>query len=142
MTASDLWQLFAQTYLLGAKPVRYVEHHLFERGASQGIRLVVEHEGETRRIEGEGNGPIDAAVAALRSIGVELQVRSYEERSMGGSRKGGEASASAYVEVTRPGAAGDSYGVGVDANIVTASIKALVSGANRLALHRTPAVSA
>jgi 2-isopropylmalate synthase len=61
---------------------------------------------------------------------------------MGGSRKGGEASACAFVEVTGPGAATDSYGVGIDANIVTASIKALVSGANRLALQRSAVFSA
>ena len=133
MSAADIWRLFGRTYLAAGAPLRYVEHHLFEKGAAQGIRMTVELDGVPRRVEGEGNGPIDAAVHALRGLGVEVQVRSFEERSMGGSREGGEASACAFIEVTRPGSGCERYGVGVDANIVTASIKALVSGVNRIA---------
>lgn len=48
------------------------------------------------------------------------------------SSSGSDASACAFMEVTRPGSAGECYGVGVDANIVTASIRALVNGVNRL----------
>ena len=81
------------------------------------------------RHPGEGNGPIDAAVHALSGLGIILQVRSYEERSMG---KGGDAKACAFMEVTQTGNDGECYGVGLDPNIVTASIKALVSGLNRL----------
>ncbi len=61
-----------------------------------------------------------------------LQVRSYEERSMGCSADGGNARACAFLEVARPGGGGERFGVGIDANIVTASIRALVSGLNRL----------
>jgi 2-isopropylmalate synthase len=64
--------------------MRYVEHHLFEHGEAQGIRLTIEIDGRVHLLAGEGNGPIDAAVHALRSIGVGVQVRSYEERSMAG----------------------------------------------------------
>jgi 2-isopropylmalate synthase len=46
--------------------VRYVEHHLFEHGSAQGIRLSVEIDGRVHLLAGEGNGPIDAAVHALR----------------------------------------------------------------------------
>jgi 2-isopropylmalate synthase len=65
----------------------------------------------------------------LRKLGITLQVRSYEERSMG---KGGDAKACAFMEVTQTGNDRECYGVGMDANIVTASIKALMSGVNRL----------
>jgi len=133
--AADIWQLFVATYLDAAAPVRYVEHHLFEttaRPATQGIRLTVEANGIRHLLTGEGNGPIDAAVDALRGFGVMLQVRSYEERSMGASGDGGDARASAFMEVTRAGGGRECYGVGIDANIVTASIKALLSGLNRL----------
>jgi len=76
--------------------------------------------------------PIDAATNALRKLGLDLQVRSYEERSTGSSREGGDATACAFVELTRPGSGVECFGVGLDPNIVTASIRALVSGANRL----------
>ena len=130
ISAAEIWRLFAHSYLDTGRPLRYLEHHLFEHGSAQGIRLSVEIDGRPHLLAGEGNGPIDAAVHALRSAGFVLQVRSYEERSM---RSGGsDASACAFMEVTRPGSAGECYGVGVDANIVTASIRALVNGVNRL----------
>jgi 2-isopropylmalate synthase len=45
MSAAEIWQLFARTYLDNDQPVRYVEHHLFEHGSAQGIRLSVEIDG-------------------------------------------------------------------------------------------------
>jgi LeuA allosteric (dimerisation) domain. len=68
-------------------------------------------------------------VHALSHLGISLQVRSYEERSMG---KGGDAKACAFMEVMLPGGERECYGVGMDANIVTASLRALVSGVARL----------
>ena len=50
---------------------------------------------------------------------------------MGASDDAGNARACAFLEVARPSGGGDCYGVGIDGNIVTASIKALVSAANR-----------
>ena len=131
MSAADIWQLFSRSYLGVDHPVRYIEHHLFEHGSAQGIRLSVEIDGRVHLLAGEGNGPIDAAVQALRGAGLVVQVRSYEERSM--SSSGSDASACAFMELTRAGSAGECYGVGIDANIVTASIRALVNGVNRLA---------
>ncbi|MBN8451540.1 2-isopropylmalate synthase [Accumulibacter sp.] len=131
MSAAAIWLLFASTYLAGETPMGYVEHHLVEHGAAQGIRLTIEIDGQIHLLAGEGNGPIDAAVHALRSIGVSVQVRSYEERSMAG--KGSDASACAFLELARAGSSGECYGVGIDGNIVTASIRALVNGVNRLA---------
>ncbi len=132
MDATDIWQLFSQTYLATIKPLRYVEHHLFGHSAAQGIRLTIEMNGTTHCLQGEGNGPIDAAIHALRNIGIDLQVLFYEERSMGSSREGGDAQACAFMEVTCTSSEYECFGVGMDANIVTASIKALVSGVNRL----------
>ncbi len=133
MTATDIWQLFSRTYLEPQQPLRYVEHHLFEHGAAQGIRIGIEIDGVSHLLIGEGNGPVDATVHAFQTIGINVQVRSFEERSTSPSREAGDAQACAFMELT-PGAGGEErYGVGIDTNIVTASIKALVSGVNRLA---------
>ncbi|MDE2623082.1 MAG: 2-isopropylmalate synthase [Betaproteobacteria bacterium] len=134
MSASEIWALFSREYLEKVEPVRYVEHHLFEHGNAQGIRLTVELGGVIHLLSGEGNGPIDAAVHALRTLGVDVQVRSYEERSLGRSQEGGNAQACAIMEVTRQGSGMECHGVGLDPNIVTASVRALVSGVNRLGL--------
>ncbi|MGE0011459.1 MAG: 2-isopropylmalate synthase [Azoarcus sp.] len=132
MAAADIWGLFSRTYLESGTPVHYCEHHLFERGAAQGIRLVVEIGGTRHMLAGEGNGPIDAAVHALRTVGIDVQVRSFEERSVAPSEDGGNAQACAFVELSGASGGVDCYGVGIDANIVTASIRAIVSGVNRL----------
>ncbi|MDD2768106.1 MAG: 2-isopropylmalate synthase [Methylococcus sp.] len=132
LSATDLWSLFSQAYLNGETPVKYVEHHLFEHGAAQGVRLIVEVDGTPHLLTGAGNGPIDAAVHALRSAGIDVQVRSYEERSMGISGDGGNARACAFVELSPRSGGRECYGVGIDGNLVTASVKALVSGVNRL----------
>ena len=85
--------------------------------------------GEEHVLTGRGNGPIDAAVHALGSIGIPVQVRSYEEKSMG---KGEDAKACAFMEIMLAGGDRECFGVGMDANIVTASLRALVSGIDRL----------
>ena len=126
VTAQQLWELFNEEYALSDEPLRYLTHHLSESGQQQGIRLEVEIDGRPVSLRGEGNGPIDAVVRALH---LPLQVQSYEERSLG---HGAGARAAAMVEVALEDMAATTFGVGLDANIVTASIRAIVSGANRL----------
>jgi 2-isopropylmalate synthase len=140
MTAQDIWNLFDATYLNSpGATVRYVEHHLFDyagvqgKNHVQGIRLGLEVNGQPMLLTGEGNGPIDAAVHALQGIGMKVQVRSFEERSTKASTDAGDAQACAFLELTSAVAGGaERFGVGMDTNIVTASVKALVSGVNRL----------
>ena len=81
-----------------------------------------------------GNGPIAAFVDALAAIGIDVRVLDYAEHAMSA---GGDAKAAAYVEC----AVGDRvlWGVGIDASIVTASLKAVVSAVNRA--HRDSAVT-
>lgn len=132
VSAERLWAIFAENYLDIDTPIKCLEHHLFEHDGIQGIRLLVELAGKQRWLHGEGNGPIDAIINALQSVGLDLQVRSYMERSLGASREGGNASAVAFVEVAQSnGQGGEFYGVGMDDNIVTASLHAVLSGANR-----------
>ena len=131
VSADGIWAMFARTYLDADTPIRYREHHLFEHGSAQGIRLSIDIDGTPHLLTGEGNGPINAAVHALHSAGIRIEVRSYEERSMLPMGEDGNARACAFMEIAGPGN-GECYGVGVDSNIVTASIKALLSGVNRL----------
>ena len=144
MTAQDIWKLFDATYLHAPNAaVRYVDHHLFEAAAVgsmhvQGIELHLEAHGKPLHLKGAGNGPIDAAVHALRSAGIEVQVRSFEERSTKASHQAADAQACAFLELAAQvpvnAKQGERFGVGLDSNIVTASIKALISGVNRLGL--------
>jgi len=141
MTAQDIWKLFDATYLHAAKSgVRYLGHHLYEAGVQgkapvQGIELTLEAGGKTVHLKGRGNGPIDAAVHALKSAGIDVQVRSFEERSTKASQHAGDAQACAFLELAAEGHSTERFGVGLDGNIVTASLQALVSGVNRLGLQ-------
>jgi len=84
--------------------------------------------GATATIEGEGNGPISALVHALRrNLAVEVDVLDYAEHALGA---GEEATAVAYVEVRSHGEI--RWGVGMDPNITTASLKAVLSALERL----------
>jgi len=134
MSAQDLWNLFSKAYLHTTQPLNLVEHHLIDDGL--GIRLVVQAGGVTHTLSGRGNGPIDAAVHALQTLGIHVQVRSFEERSVKASEDAGNAQACAFLELVHSKGAGvERFGVGMDTNIVTASIKALISGVNRLGLE-------
>ncbi len=112
--------------------LKFVDHHTFPAGTDhKGIRVVaaeITDRGETKRIEGKGTGPIDGFIDALSNyLGVALSVADYSEHSL---QHGSNASAIAYVEVEHPG--GKLFGVGINTNIVAASLEAIVSAANRI----------
>jgi 2-isopropylmalate synthase len=133
MNASALWTLFQSTYLHTPVHAAIVchRHKLDEDG--QGIELDVTIDGTRLHLRGQGNGPIAATVDAL---GLPLRVDHYEERSTG---TGAHAQALAIVEAAMDGVAGSTFGAGSSHNIVTASVLAIVSVANRLAQRRLSA---
>ena len=95
--------------------------------------------GRSEVLEGQGNGPVDAFVAALAArTGVALRVLDYHEHAIG---SGAQARAAAYLEL-RVGDARTLYGVGIDANIVTASMKAVLSGLARAGVALPAATAA
>ena len=111
--------------------LKFVDHHTYPDTAVKGMRIVaaeITDGGEVKRIEGKGNGPIDGFVNALSTyLGVEISVRDYSEHSL---QHGSNAAAIAYVEIDHPG--GRLFGAGINKNIVTASLEAIVSAANRV----------
>jgi 2-isopropylmalate synthase len=90
------------------------------------ISVKLTDRGQEVTIEGSGNGPIAAFVSAMTTLDVDVRVLDYAEHALS---SGGDARAAAYVE----GAVGERvlWGVGLDANIVIASLKAVVSAVNR-----------
>ncbi|TYK69741.1 2-isopropylmalate synthase [Comamonas sp. Z3] len=129
LSSAQIWSLFEATYLHAhtQSPVlRYQGHRLFDSEQGQGVELHWhDADGQSRQSSGMGNGPIAAAVAALE---LPLRIDSYEERSLG---NGADACALAIVEAAWPGVPGSRFGVGMQANIVTASVMAVVNAAAR-----------
>ena len=115
--------------------IKFVDHHTYPDTAQKGRRVVaaeITDNGELKRIEGQGTGPIDGFINALSTyLGIDLSVADYSEHSL---QHGSNASAIAYVEMVHPG--GKLFGAGINTNIVTASLEAIVSAANRVLEER------
>ncbi|WP_199779056.1 2-isopropylmalate synthase [Burkholderia sp. BE12] len=125
VTSAQIWALFQQEYVESDTPLRYVSHELTERDGRETIVLTVDVHGERRVLHGEGNGPLDALMHALRT---PLRIQHYEERALS---QGADAKAIAIAELAGAGVRGSAFGVGVDANLTTASLRAVISGVNR-----------
>ena len=129
LSSRGIWNAFASEYLDRRRPFELV-HYQEEAGRADTDRLVavLRHEGVECCVEGRGNGPIAAFVDALRKhCGVCFRVSDYREHAVG---SGEEANAVAYVEVVDAGGR-SRFGVGRDANILQASLEAVVSAVNR-----------
>jgi 2-isopropylmalate synthase len=126
----DIWKAFDQEYLSAKSPYEFVEHQTRADTHASEKRLMtatMKKNGAEVTIEGEGNGPIDAYVDALRKdSGKDIKVFSYSEHSVGG---GSDASAIAFVETEVDGK--HLYGIGQDPNIVSASLIAVTCAVNR-----------
>jgi 2-isopropylmalate synthase len=144
VTPAQMWQVFSGEYLEAADGLfgipgdpsgqslgrlRLNSHRTDSVvGSRDKITVDVFVEGEKVSLEGSGNGPIAAFLEAISQVGIDVRVLDYTEHAMSA---GGDARAAAYVEA----AVGDRvlWGVGIDSNIVTASLKAVVSAVNRAA---------
>jgi 2-isopropylmalate synthase len=128
---SELWEVFEKTYLAHDAGLRLLGTEVMtERSSDSNITNVVAQllvKGEHHSAVGQGNGPIDAFVNALRQVGVELSVLDYHQHAL---TAGSGASSVAYVEA----GSGDAvvWGVGLDSSILDASLQAVISAANRL----------
>ncbi|MPZ26796.1 MAG: 2-isopropylmalate synthase [Micromonosporaceae bacterium] len=124
-----MWEVFAGEYLVASQPEPTLQIDRYETSAADGkVELAVwlELAGAPRELTGVGNGPIDAFTHALSDVGVPVRVRDYAEHALSA---GGDARAAAYLECDVDGAT--VWGVGIDPNIVTASLHAVASAVNR-----------
>jgi len=130
LTSADIWLLFEETYLRRDGVVLGDYSLLPEpRAGERRIAATVAVDGIERRIEGVGNGPIAAFVDALRrDCDIALNVLDYHEDAVSA---GADAQAAAYVQI-RDGGDATLYGVGMDSDIVTASLRAVASAATRV----------
>jgi len=125
----EMWQVFSDTYLVGAGGIHLIGSEISTSGRRTTVSAQLLVDGQHRTVVADGNGPIDAFVAGLRTeLGIRFEVRDYSEHSL---TEGSGASAVAYVEVETP-ENGNWWGVGMDSSILDASLSAVVSAANRV----------
>ena len=132
-----IWDSFRAEYLPEQPTVTLTSHELRSDSKSgrTSITAQLEVDGAHRTIMGEGNGPIDAFVHALRTgLGTDVDVTDYSEHALS---QGSEATAVAYVE-TRDSAGNVRWGVGTDPNTTTASLRAVLGAVGRQSRDITP----
>jgi len=125
--AAGIYAIFRRTYLGQASPYTYASHKMVEDSESDEtvqIDLTLQHRAAPLRLQGGGNGPIDAFVNAL---GLDIKLMDYHEHAIG---SGANARAACYVELRVAGGP-TVFGCGIDPNIVTASFRAVLSAVNR-----------
>jgi 2-isopropylmalate synthase len=132
LVASDIWDVFQRVYHV-ADPQHFQLVDYEETKGADGTRIFAGRigvGGQEQSVSGRGNGLISSVVATLKdSFGVGFEVRDYTEHAM---TAGSDARAAAYVEcVTADGKT--VWGVGIDEDIATASVRAVLSAANTIA---------
>ena len=134
-----IWESFTSEYMPEEPRISLTSHEL--RSDSTSGRTTITAQivvgGQPRTILGEGNGPIDAFVHALRSgLGADLDVVDYSEHAMS---QGSEATAVAYVE-TKDSRGNVRWGVGQDPNTTTASLRAVLGAYERQTTALSPSL--
>ncbi|MEM8925354.1 MAG: 2-isopropylmalate synthase [Actinomycetota bacterium] len=130
ITGQQIWEEFRNHYLAVSKPYELVSFAMAQNAAGADrttISAKVRVDGEETTLDGEGGGAIEAFVNALAGArGLDLRVLDYHEHAIG---MGADAKAVSYLELK----IGDRelWGVGIHSDITTASLQAIVSGANR-----------
>ena len=135
VSSEKLWEIFKDEYLPAPVETPELKWGRFEL---KKMRTEIEMDGEVKLdivlrdgtkeidVSGTGNGPISAFLAILGAQGVDTRLLDYVEHTMSA---GGDAQAASYIELEVAGKM--LWGVGIDSDIATSSLKAVISGVNR-----------
>ncbi len=133
VTSAEIWEIFQDEYLPASSAAdKWGQFELASTRTQSDMSGTVSLHTELRvgeqvvSTDTTGNGPIAAFLNVLTEQGVEVKLYDYVEHALSG---GGDALAAAYVELNVNGVR--LWGVGIDADISTASLKAVVSAVNR-----------
>src|SRR5579863_8976869 len=126
VTAAQMWDIFSAEYLTEG-PLGLLDHQSSSVVESKhALTAEIGIDGQAQQVEGVGNGPISAFCDALATMGIEARVLDYTEHAL---TQGTDAQAAAYVECEIGGQV--YWGVGVDTNTASASMRAVLSAVNR-----------
>jgi 2-isopropylmalate synthase len=130
LNAEDIWHTFQRAYHLDEEAARFRLINYEETRASDSSRLfagVISLDGKHERVSGRGKGLVSSVLATLgQTFALEIEVLDYFEHALG---KGSDARAAAYLECALPDGR-TVWGIGIDEDIATASVRAILSAAN------------
>jgi 2-isopropylmalate synthase len=130
LNSEDIWHAFQDSYFLNESNATFQLVDYEESRASDGARLfagTITVGGKRQNVSGRGKGLVSSVLATLKqTFGLDIEVLDYTEHALG---KGTDARAAAYLECALPG--GEIvWGVGIDEDVATASVRAILSAAN------------
>ena len=128
LTNHEIHQAFKDIYVNVAEPIKTRFYRSSEEDDSTVLSATIEQGGKVSSIEGKGNGPLDALCNGLRAyLKTDFEISNYTEHALARSSN---SKAATYIAIKN----GDNtyWGAGVDANINTASVYALISAVNRM----------
>jgi len=128
VSPAEIWETFRSEYLAGGSVALLDHQSASVVDGKHKLAAAISVNSETHEIEGTGNGPISAFCAALASVGIDVRVLDFAEHAL---TEGTDAQAASYVEVETGGQV--LWGVGIDTNTATASMRAILSAVNRSA---------
>ncbi|HEY6625219.1 MAG TPA: 2-isopropylmalate synthase [Acidimicrobiales bacterium] len=130
----EMWDVFSRTYLPGEEGILLLSSEVTTKEQRTTVVAQLLVDGQHKTVAGEGNGPIDALVAGMRTeLGVQFEVKDYSQHAL---TAGSGASAVAYVEAEESDGT-TWWGVGMDSSTLDASLGAVVSAANRIPTRRS-----
>ena len=128
--AADIWQAFRTTYHVHTHGKHFQLIDYEERRAADGTRLftgTIEVEGREQTVSGRGNGLISSVLSTIeQTFGLALEIVDYTEHALSTGR---DSRAAAYLECRAPDGR-TIWGVGIDEDVATASVRAVLSAAN------------
>lgn len=125
LSADEILQIFHQNFVNIKTPLE-ISHFIFNKKESLNVEMNVLYEGREHFIKGSGNGRLDAVANALReNLGLEFEIMDYSEHSL---RHGSDSQAISYVQISSKGQR--HFGVGIDTDIINASVFSLASAIN------------
>jgi len=135
VSSEKLWEIFQDEYLpapIEKSELKWGRFELkrmkteSEMDGELKLQIVLRDGDKEIEASGTGNGPISAFLSILAAQGVETRLLDYIEHTMSA---GGDAQAASYIELDVAGKT--LWGVGIDSDIATSSLKAVISGVNR-----------
>lgn len=129
LTPQNIYDIFEANYIKSRAKFDVTESHYTQEGEEDIFtRVTINHDGTIKKISGEGNGRLDAVSNALKAyFNVSYTLKSYEEHAVS---IGTASKAAAYVSIEKDGKL--FWGVGINQDIIKASVAALVSAVNKV----------
>lgn len=127
LSPQDICDIFQNDFVNLKSPLSLKDYHFTRTDEVLSVNLKVEFEGKSYEISGSGNGRLDAVANALReNLSLDFDIMDYSEHAL---KEGSSSQAISYVQIQN--ANGKYFGVGIDTDIIAASIYGLISAINR-----------